>query len=62
MKRGAFQKHLKQNNCTLVREGSKHSIYKDITNGRATSVPRHPDLNDITCRMICKQLGIVFVK
>jgi predicted RNA binding protein YcfA (HicA-like mRNA interferase family) len=62
MKRGFFLKHLKENNCVLSREGAKHSIYKNISNGKATTVPRHSDLNDITCKMICKQLGIPFVK
>ena len=62
MKRNFFVKHLRANNCVLSREGSKHSIFKYSRNGKATAVPRHPDLNDITCRIICKQLEIPFVK
>ncbi|MCX6274958.1 MAG: type II toxin-antitoxin system HicA family toxin [Bacteroidetes bacterium] len=62
MKRSFFLKHLHKHHCVLAREGSKHSIYKNAGNGKATSVPRHPDLNDITCRLICKQLDIPFVK
>lgn len=62
MKRTFFLKHLRQHHCVLSREGSKHSIFKNISNGKATTVPRLADLNDITCRMICKQLEIPFVK
>lgn len=62
MKRNFFLKHLKLHNCVLAREGSKHSIFKNLGNNKATTVPRHADLNDITCRMICKQLEIPFVK
>ena len=44
----------------MVREGGRHSLFMNEQNGFVSSVPRHPDLNDITCMKICKQLGIPY--
>ncbi len=58
MKRVKFLKYLKQNNCTLIREGGRHSWYKNNLNGKRSAVPRHPDINDLLTKKICKDLGI----
>jgi mRNA interferase HicA len=58
MKRTILIKHLKENNCILKREGSKHSIYINQNTGIKTQIPRHTDINEITASQICKQLGI----
>lgn len=58
MKRQILIKHLEANNCILLREGAKHSLYKNLANGRATAVPQHPDIQEITVSKICKQLDI----
>ncbi len=58
MKRNKLIKHLKNNGCTLAREGSKHSIFKNSSIGSLTTVPRHPDIKENLCRKICKDLGI----
>ena len=58
MKRQVLIKFLQQNNCVLVREGGRHSIYKNMGNGNFTSIPRHPDIQEMTVKSICKQLGI----
>jgi hypothetical protein len=42
----------------LDREGTKHSIYINVQSQEWTAVPRHPDINEITVKYICKQLGI----
>ena len=42
----------------LDREGAKHSIYINIQSQAWTAVPRHPDINEIVVKNICKQLGI----
>ena len=34
MKRRSFQKHLKEHNCFLLREGGGHSIFKNADNGK----------------------------
>ena len=39
MKRNVLLKHLKENSCTLKREGANHSWYVNTINGNLTSVP-----------------------
>jgi mRNA interferase HicA len=58
MKRKEFERHLKNNGCELLREGSNHSIWVNKLNDIQTSVPRHPEIVNITCKIICKQLSI----
>lgn len=58
MKRNKLIKHLEKNGCAFVREGGNHTLYKNLKNGKASTVPRHPDVKEILCRKICKDLGI----
>ncbi|OHA88802.1 MAG: addiction module toxin, HicA family [Candidatus Zambryskibacteria bacterium RIFCSPHIGHO2_02_FULL_43_14] len=58
MKRIDLIRHLRKSGCTLVREGSNHSIFVNIASKRATSVPRHSEVNTFTARKICRDLGI----
>ena len=62
MKRQILIKFLAKNNCVLLREGKRHSLYKNLSNGNFTAVPRHPDVQEATAKDICKQLGIPLVK
>jgi len=58
MKRNDLIKHLTKYNCVLLREGSNHSIYKNQTNQKQSSVGRHKELSNLLCKKICRQLGI----
>jgi predicted RNA binding protein YcfA (HicA-like mRNA interferase family) len=58
MKRNVLLTHLKENGCTLKREGANHSWYINTNTGNLAAVPRHPDIREITALNICKQLGI----
>jgi len=58
MKRNDFIKHLKKQQCSLCREGKRHSIYSNPANGKTVSVPRHKELKNMLCREICKELEI----
>ena len=58
MKRKEFERHLKNNGCILLREGANHSIWINNLNKLQTSVPRHSEIVNITCQVICKQLAI----
>jgi mRNA interferase HicA len=58
VKREKFIKYLEKNGCTFVREGGKHSLYKNIKNGEMSTVPRHLELKENLCRKICKDMGI----
>ena len=62
MKRGDLIKHLERQGCELLREGGNHTIYKNPKNGKQTAVGRHPELANILCKKICKQLGIEEIK
>ncbi|MBN1970255.1 MAG: type II toxin-antitoxin system HicA family toxin [Candidatus Delongbacteria bacterium] len=58
MKRESLIKHLRKNGCQLLREGSKHSVYFNPSNDNQTTIPRHSELDNVICTLICKQLGI----
>ncbi len=51
-------KILKNNNCVLLREGAKHSVFYNIKVGRTSTVPRHKEINDFLIKKICKDLSI----
>ncbi|MDR2963471.1 MAG: type II toxin-antitoxin system HicA family toxin [Bacteroidales bacterium] len=58
MKRLKVIKHLRDHECELQREGSRHSLYINTLTGAMATVPRHPDIKEGTVRAICKQLGV----
>ncbi len=58
MKRRQLLDLLAEHGCELLREGNRHSIYRNAATGKRTSVPRHGEIDNLTARKICKQLGI----
>lgn len=58
MKRHEFIKHLTENGCKLLREGSNHTVYINPLNGKQSTVGRHKELSNLLCKKICKQLDI----
>lgn len=58
MKRSKLIRHLLSCGCELVREGIRHSIWKNIVSGKLTAVPRHSEIKDLLARKICKDLNI----
>ena len=42
----------------FVREGKKHTLYKNSSKNLYSTVPRHPDIKENLCRKICKDLEI----
>jgi hypothetical protein len=43
----------------LVKEGGKHSRWLNVADRRKqSSMPRHTEIDDYLCRLICRQLGI----
>lgn len=59
MKRRKFLKYLKENNCTFLREGAKHTWYINILNNQRSAIPRHTEIKDNLAKKICKDLGII---
>ena len=58
MKRVDLIRHLERLGCQLLREGGSHSVYVNRVAGKATTVPRHREINDFLARKICKDLEI----
>jgi len=48
MKRIDLIRHLEKCGCIFVREGGSHTIYKNPSNGRMTSIPRHREVKGIS--------------
>jgi mRNA interferase HicA len=44
MKRSKLIQHLTKNGCVLLREGGRHSIWKNANNGEMTAVPHHSEI------------------
>ena len=58
MKRLKFIKYLNEHNCGFIKHGGKHDKYMNHGNGNRTNIPRHPDIDEDLCKLICKQLEI----
>nr|VFK15635.1 MAG: HicA toxin of toxin-antitoxin [Candidatus Kentron sp. LPFa] len=59
MKRTALIHHLSKHGCKLIREGKRHSIWKNKYSGEMTTVPRHNEIKEFMARKICKDVGII---
>jgi len=58
VKRKDLVRYLEAQGCRLLREGGRHSVYVNDASGRATSVPRHRELNDFLAYKICDDLEV----
>jgi hypothetical protein len=58
MKRRDLLRHLEENGCELLREGSRHTIYFNRLTNKTSSIPRHTEIDDFLARKICRDLGI----
>lgn len=58
MKRLDLIRHLERLGCELLREGGSHLVYVNRVAGKASTVPRHREINDFLARKICKDLEI----
>lgn len=58
MKRADLIRHLEANGCLFVREGSKHTVYRNPVNGYLTTIPRHREIKKQLVKKICSDVGI----
>ena len=58
MKRHELGCHLQRHGCRLEREGSRHTIYANPSNGAKAPVPRHAEIDNRLARKICQPLAI----
>lgn len=56
-----LEKHMRQEGCALLRQGSSHAIWWNPENQKRTSVPRHRELPLTTAKAICRQLEIPLI-
>jgi predicted RNA binding protein YcfA (HicA-like mRNA interferase family) len=58
MKRADLIRYLEDCGCEFLREGSRHTVFVNRDQKKASTVPRHREINENLCRKICKDLGI----
>ena len=58
MKRRDLLWHLEQHGCEFLREGGSHTVYVNRTAKKASTVPRHNEINQDLARKICKDLDV----
>lgn len=58
MKRRDLIQHIEKHGCQPLREGAKHTLFVNRSTRKATTVPRHREINDFLARKICRDLEI----
>ncbi|MGA2929822.1 MAG: type II toxin-antitoxin system HicA family toxin [Solirubrobacteraceae bacterium] len=58
MKRRELERHLAEHGCEVVREGSRHTIWRHPPADLRAPVPRHREIPAGTARAICRQLAV----
>ncbi|TNF43829.1 MAG: type II toxin-antitoxin system HicA family toxin [Bacteroidetes bacterium] len=58
MKRTTLIKHLRRNDCILIREGGNHSWWLNPQKNLRSAVPRHSEIKELLVKKICIDLGI----
>jgi mRNA interferase HicA len=58
MKRADLIRHLEKHGCIFIREGGNHTIYKNLSNGRMSAIPRHREVKEQLAKKICDDLNI----
>ncbi len=51
-------RHLERHGCVLEREGARHSVFRNPSSRKASTIPRHREINDFLARKICRDLEI----
>jgi predicted RNA binding protein YcfA (HicA-like mRNA interferase family) len=58
VKRREVLRYLEEQGCEFLREGGNHTVYVNRATRKASTVPRHREINDHLVRKICKDLEI----
>ena len=51
-------RYLEEHGCVFLREGARHTVYKNLDNGLLSAVPRHRQVKRGLVRKICADLDI----
>jgi mRNA interferase HicA len=57
LKRRDLERHLRAHGAQLLREGGNHSFW-GFDAERSTALPRHPEIDFVLARKICRDLGV----
>ena len=58
MKRRDLLRHLEQHGCEFLREGGSHTLYVNRSAKKASTIPRHNEINQDLARKICRDLQV----
>ncbi|MBI4619456.1 MAG: type II toxin-antitoxin system HicA family toxin [Desulfobacterales bacterium] len=58
MKRKDLIRYLESNECEFLREGANHTVYVNRKKRKASTVPRHREVDEYLVIKICKDLEI----
>jgi len=58
VKRVDLVRHLEEHGCRLLREGGSHSVFLNPVTRKASTVPRHREVNEFLARKICRDLEV----
>ncbi|MEQ1858129.1 MAG: type II toxin-antitoxin system HicA family toxin [Longimicrobiales bacterium] len=58
MKRRDLVRHLERHGCLAEREGSRHTVFANPVARKASTVPRHREIDDFLARKICRDLEV----
>ena len=58
MKRADLIRHIESHGCLFVREGGKHTVYRNPATGISATVPRHREIKKEIARKISDDLSI----
>jgi hypothetical protein len=58
MKRVDLVRHVEAHGCQLLREGANHSVYVNRLARKASTIPRHREINEYLARKICRDLEV----
>ena len=58
MKRSALLRLLRRSGCVLKREGGRHSLWTNPSNGVVEAIPRHREIPDVLVKKVLKRLEV----
>jgi mRNA interferase HicA len=58
LKQRDLLRHLEEHGCEFLREDANHTIYVNRAAKKASSVPRHTEINRDLASKICKDLQV----
>jgi predicted RNA binding protein YcfA (HicA-like mRNA interferase family) len=58
LKRKDAIRHLESKGCEFLREGANHTVYVNRKKKKASTIPRHREIDEYLVSKICKDLEI----